>query len=519
MSFTKAASLPVIKRFADFRDELQVQWKRDRKLRQHVPIEESWRGCMGLAFLLDGTAPIPSAEHLLLENSHIRWMVLRDIPAGQFPANRRLNGREVNYVNQAKAELRYGAPVIDFRNQEPAWDFRFIPFGRHLRPRQLGERQFLDEVRPAGLILDAEQRRREFAVLNQLSAAMTDFAFSGVDHQRRPFRPAWARRRPRGFALKQPENPADCLPRAYVAFTVQEAERLYAAVTDPASEETAFDCPRCHAVTDLTTFSTSIACDTRVLEDGAFAATCPACRQRRKWFLSDGRPCRTHRRFTWPFRDAFLADLQKGMEFVAIGYEKLEGEVVGPRTPQGDVTGQHLDLTPYRISRHDGTSRLVFLPSFARVHKPQHVKSAGMDFKPGHCWATLPVPPAKWLKLDRRNQWNTLYEVLGGRDMVGHIQKLWFDQQALCLPHLPGTLLYPAELVAPAAKALPPRGLWWDISPAELHYDPTLEATVLPPLRLRHWDSLSLALPNETLLQADVPDRKPRHAVAAGRTH
>ena len=93
--------------FDRFDSDLQRQCKRDRALRQRVPLREAWRGSLGLAALLDGIDDIEfHGAHALYRNDQVSWLCLRDVPVGHFPGSRSMNGREVNYANTVRASLR-----------------------------------------------------------------------------------------------------------------------------------------------------------------------------------------------------------------------------------------------------------------------------------------------------------------------------------------------------------------------------------------------------------------------------
>src|SRR5712691_4462215 len=96
-----------------FDTPLHRQWRHDRLLRQRVPLYEAWRGCLGLAMLLERPDDTHAYGKLaLVPNQQLTWLALRDVPVGHFPGSSLLNRRDVNYVNAAQARLRYGVPVI-----------------------------------------------------------------------------------------------------------------------------------------------------------------------------------------------------------------------------------------------------------------------------------------------------------------------------------------------------------------------------------------------------------------------
>jgi hypothetical protein len=111
-------------------------WKRDRRLRNRIPIEHGDRRCVGLAALFDGR-PEDYLHHglrVLARNHHVRWLALRDVPPGHFPSSPAMNRRPVSWATLCRAQLRHGMPALDFaRPLRPGWDFRAFPGRRSAR--------------------------------------------------------------------------------------------------------------------------------------------------------------------------------------------------------------------------------------------------------------------------------------------------------------------------------------------------------------------------------------------------
>ena len=98
-----------------------------------------------------------------------------------------------------------------------------------------------------------------------------------------------------------------------------------------------------------------------------------------------------------------------------------------------------------------------------------------------------------------------MHEACGGRDGVGVARRLWFEHSAARLECDPGVALFPAEMVAIAARDLRAVDLWWDLSPCRHLVDSFIEAVVMPPMRLNWWDRLrltSLSFPRLGILAA-----------------
>src|SRR5690348_15380836 len=140
-----------------FNSELHRQWKLDRALRMRVPLNESWRGCLGLAALLKNVEDtFYHGGKCLIDNRNVTWLALRDVPPGHFPGSAPMNARGVNYVNHTVATLRHGMPVIDFTaDPRNAIDFKFMPFSSYLR--QIGSKPWDQElVEATGDVLHSE---------------------------------------------------------------------------------------------------------------------------------------------------------------------------------------------------------------------------------------------------------------------------------------------------------------------------------------------------------------------------
>ena len=196
---------------------LQMQWREDRALRQRVRLSQSWRGCMGMTVLLDPSVlPQSHGDRLLVPNSALTWVALRDVPVGHWHFESSRTPREVNYASSAVADLHHGMPRIDFSQQaRNAVDFRLRPFGRLQWQRDDGTAR---QVVARGDVLNADDHPRLFEVLNRISQAMTTNAFAAVTDQGSPLRPAWFARRPAKQCQYPSLAPRDWFPRPYLGF-------------------------------------------------------------------------------------------------------------------------------------------------------------------------------------------------------------------------------------------------------------------------------------------------------------
>jgi hypothetical protein len=210
--------------------QLQNQWGQDRAMRRRVPLWQTWRGCLGLAMLLDKPDDTQSHGDLaLVRDNQLSWLAMRDITAVDYAGWSHCR-HGATYATKAVAQLRYGMPVLDFSEQSrETVNFNKQPYSQRLSVA--GPPWELRLNRPAGDTLDASDIR-QFDVLNRLSAAMTTFAFFATDVLGKPWRPTWSKYRPLEGAYFQNPSPVKWMPRPYLGFNVADAERLVGEVAD-----------------------------------------------------------------------------------------------------------------------------------------------------------------------------------------------------------------------------------------------------------------------------------------------
>jgi hypothetical protein len=447
--------------------DLHRQWRADRARRLAVPLRDAWRGCLGLAMLLD--RPDDTEAHgglALVCNDQVRWLALRDVPVGHCPGSPLMNRRDVNLVNSATATLRHGMPVIDFTAEvRDGVDFKFLPSTTHIR--QFGKATWdVERVEPLPDTLDCDRRQREFAVLNRVSAAMTDFAFRAVDPRGRPLRPAWAACRPEDVCPGRPASPDRWMPRPYLAFPLETVDEV------------------CRLAT------------------------------------GDDDACRTGRAASASVSDAFADQVVGGLPLVAVGHEVYCGPLRPTRScATADVDRVPRDFVPHKLkSQLDGRCRVVHLPPAARVTAKQ-----GGLLQPGDRWATVFDAVGAGGRHSRRagrhpgERRDRAAELCGGTAQARHLLRTWLRQRMVRLAIARAEALIPAELVAAAVHFVRPTGLWWDSAPALPFYDWQSQASVFPPVRLRRWDDLSFGLPGETAVLAGIADPRFRAITRAAR--
>ena len=236
-------------------------WNQDRRLRNRVPLEHCWRGCLGLGLLFDGRTRdyCHHGLRMLAPNSVLRWVALREIPPGHFPTNEVMDRRPVSYVSITQGQLRHGQPVLDFsKPSRQAWDFRFQPAYPEIRP--LG-RTGTQLFQPGPDVLNPLLNPRELDLLNALSFAMTGFAYFGLDHRGKPVRPAWFDQRPirRSHQIRSAES---FMPIPFLGFARSSLEQLYRACTQSRSDRFILICPHCREASQLSLFQ-SLSCQAK----------------------------------------------------------------------------------------------------------------------------------------------------------------------------------------------------------------------------------------------------------------
>lgn len=495
-------------------------WKRDRALRRRVPLGEAWRGCVGLAAMLDNPEfYVDVGAARVVPDFNVAWVALRDVPVGHCPGSPVMHRRDVNLATMARGAIRHGMPSLDFARSGPrdSWDLKFMPFDRFRRQVGPGDWDHYD-VEAAGDTLHSGRCPRTFAVLNRLSAAMTRHAFCAVDRHGRPARPAWATLRPDELPGPEPVVPPRLwFPTAYLGFPVRRMAELLSAAAAERMEGKSLRCDRCGEHVGLDAFRLRRrglrVCPAGVGDD--FVANCPACGARHKWRPAQAVAARTDRHFPIAFRDRFCRAVAEGLPLHSVGPSVYCGATRlvpardFPHLP--DAESRRLALVPYRfLNELTGERYAVYLPPGARVEARQ-----GAMLAPGQRWChALAAPPdAAWAAKDRIGRWNGLDGVLSGSGYVGLLQSVWLRHQGVMHEELGShQFLLPADLVSLAGNRVRPIGLFWDFRPAQTFFDEALQAAIFPPLRLHRWDQLRFNLPGDVAMDATIVD--PRFATA-----
>jgi hypothetical protein len=142
---------------------LQRQWKHERNLRQHILERVGWRRSIGLALLMDCKPEeyCHHGLHVLMHNDYARWLILRDLLAGQYYPD-----RVISLASIVPSRLRYNLPSIDFSTAPWNWNFGRRPRTETSHARGISIRQQMD-------VMDSDRWARELAAFNRLSLTMT----------------------------------------------------------------------------------------------------------------------------------------------------------------------------------------------------------------------------------------------------------------------------------------------------------------------------------------------------------
>jgi hypothetical protein len=189
--------------------DLYRDWHQDRWSQHRLPLRQCWRGCLELALIVErfDDCAVAVGAQTFLPNHAVTWLALRDLPPGQCPTDAVRHRRGASLASTTQARLAYGLPVLDFTAQvRDEWDLKYQP----IHSLRYGIPQRPD-------ILDARFHGREWAVINRLSRAMTDFAFGIRGNRGRSRR--WPWRSCRSVAGRRFDVPpvGAWFPRAYLA--------------------------------------------------------------------------------------------------------------------------------------------------------------------------------------------------------------------------------------------------------------------------------------------------------------
>jgi len=415
---------------------------RDNMSHDHV----GFRGCLGLAMMIDSTRIDTWLEHLNLRFVHdrdVRWASLVDIPKWSF-FSRWNNGREVHWATVRPTTVKFGMPRLEYASEgHQAWDFRSLPHPNIALTSRGGvadpERFFRADTLPS------DRNTRYFRVFNALEWAMTSTAVH--------FHTAWQKRKPRsafyktlGYVDKPDQQvllygggvydgaapPVQWMPRAYLAFRADDLPRLFDRVTLVGGADSVrkysqgFQYAFAEAMTDYLAYRAPFAGTVKHITHESYLGI-PAL----SFLLVGNRGERQQVRF---FRQSVMVGKGTGSKFErgdVIAYESFEGEL--PDTWHSESIGYR-----FHAMAHDKLLRGRFVP----------------------------------------------------------VVRLWFERQALSL--LPHMIHMPAQVASVAAlgSALDSH-LYWEVSESLEYYRDDSDAMVFPPLHIRGQDDLTGILPGD----------------------
>jgi len=464
-----------------------LQWDKLKKARSKVRMDEvQFSGFLGFSAILDD--PTTNLDRLV-PSDQIRFACVRYTKVGAFPNLGK--PKEGHLASYGRARLAYNMPLIDLTDARNLVNFRDRP-DSELRGHPVSQYDNL---------LNHELYDREFGVYNAMVADVDRRAFCGVDSKGKPIRPSWFYRRPKNLKDKiKIEHRPEVNIEAFVGVDRDDLDLLYNMATEKSVDrQLRYACPKCNAKHRAEEF-TRRKFKTQWFEDGNFVATCSKCRTRRKYFVDNALPEREHRSFNMAFKIGFCEWVAAGGPFVMRHYAKyvescdVPGECYGP------------DLTMHGFTDGDLEYDIFMPPKIAPHFEP------GMLMRPGDVFANVVTLSSEklraWAKQSLKDRWLSLPDVFGGKDMLGFVQKLWFDNQATPVDTGSGRHVYafPTSLIGQAAGKIRTHGLWWDLSAAKKHLRPELGAIVFPSIRIKQWDQFQVDLPGQIRLDARVDD-------------
>ena len=474
-------------------------WDLNRARRSGVAMQEvQFPGSLGF-----GIKPKdPTCDLLaLIPNDQVEFMVVRYCPARSFPAPQ---GKymEAHLASLGEAKLEFGMPKIQFPDARRTSNMRLRPDtknGRH-------------PLHPEGDVLHSSLFDREFGIFNRLSEGIDRLAFCGVNKQGDPLRPGWYYSKPMkefSHADVMAEDPRSWMIDAYVGVSPNDMERLYNVATEKTTDKTVrYSCPKCHAHHAAADF-TRPQFKTKFLEDN-FVATCPKCHRRSKYFLDHSLPARTRRHFNLSFMIGFCEWLSEGAPLRAPHDMQYLGMDSEDPTYEDTSFGPKLRCHTFGIGEENGYALYLHESTWVKAQVGEEVKQGDIL---AYATEYLSVRDnlelrREWAEQPLKSRWATLPHMLGGKDVMGFMQKLWFDNQVRYVQGNNGRALFavPTRLMGQAAGRIPTHGLWWDLSPAADYFDPEVGAIICPPIRIGRWDKFQINLPGQVRLDATVSD-------------
>ncbi len=207
--------------YASFDSPEHQAWKKHRELALSVTGDASgYRGCFGLALVVDGTTTDSWIEHLdrrFAPDNTLKW-ASNDRP------------REVNWSSVRPTTIRFGVPTLAKASEERAWNFRDFPH---------------DGPTAGSDVLSPTTCPQLFRVFNALNLAMTSTAFH-FRHDWKPKREALYEYLDQPFsedaktllfgegAYDSVARPLEWMPKPHLGFPETARGSLFQRATQPA---------------------------------------------------------------------------------------------------------------------------------------------------------------------------------------------------------------------------------------------------------------------------------------------
>lgn len=444
------------KLYADSNSDDQKVWKQHRKLTRAIEEDEAgYRGCIGLAMLVNGTTsdswksfmqPDGHSKMFMPDNT-ISWASMVDVPIGYFKL--RHGKREVHWATVRPTTQKFGMPQLAFGTESYAFDFRSFPFD----PTRVRMGKHVTDMIPTFDTLQPAQHPQLMRVFNALEWAMTSTAFT--------FRKTWQpQRQLLADALDREYNPNQKL----LAF----GDAIYDSVARPnqwmPKAYIAFPYAMWDEVYDRATRATG---------------------------SSDMLPV-----YSQGLRDAFVDDMGHNCEYVA----RFAGIVDSVER----VKYRNMWVLEFQLKGDRGEHDTVRFLEACTIHKGRRTR-----FKAGDRIAEdkykQPLPE-DWYSISHRERWDRwIARLLVGK--MDHVCRLWFERSGVVLED--GCVHFPSQISSLAALSGAISGsLYWDVTDGLEYFKEDCDAIVFPTVQIRNWHNLIGALPGDVTFDFTPDDQR-----------
>lgn len=413
----------------------QSSWEAHRDLTANiVHAEVGFRGCFGLAMMLDTIASAPpvdihngTEDRIFVPDVAVRWASIVDIPhvnwrvLGQGGKNDKL--REIHWTTVRKTSVRFGFPTLCGPSMVNM-DMKKYPNGKRVS-------------QDCTFLVD---NPRLFRIFNAIEWAMTTTAFA--------YRPAWQRHR---GALAKAFGFSETTKTNLLAF----GGGLYDTVQRPH-----LWMPKPYLAIRDTSLNDLYGRVTRVLGNDLI-------------------------HYSDPLKDAFTRAMVDDLAY--------RSRYAGKVFKVDRFTRNGLSVCEVELRGNAGERDTLQFLSSCQIYK-----LVGQSFAAGEVIAkerfTSTLPPS-WLEWHPQKCWNWSMDKLRP-GMVDNLMRLWFYRQGIKIK--PEITHFSADLVSVAAiSSSVAVELFWDITEATNYFDPNSDAMIFPTVKIMKWSDLTGKLPGE----------------------